>query len=191
MLPLTTSEFVAELARRWQDSHPAEPAGATPQEPPQESGSRDIPAGAIFVSYLSDNRDAADRLTEGLRAAGLQVWFDKDALQMGDDWLRGIRRGIERCSLFVPVISREALGPENRRRFFWREWMEADDFARGMAPGEVFIVPVMIDDTRIDRVDVPDSFKKAQGRVLPDGKVAPEVAESLKHLVRDFHRRRA
>ena len=33
------------------------------------------------------------KTAEGLRAAGLEVWFDKDALQMGDDWARSIRRG--------------------------------------------------------------------------------------------------
>ena len=81
------------------------------------------------------------------------------------------------------------MSEENRRRYFWREWNDADDFARGMAPDEVFIVPVVIDDTRIDRAPVPDSFKRAQGKSLPDGSVTPDVAELLKELVRDFHRR--
>ncbi len=153
------------------------------------TGGRSIPNGAVFVSYASDDLEAAGRLAEGLRAAGLEVWFDKDALQMGDDWARSIRRGLEQCSLFLPVISRQTLSEENRRRYFWREWNDADDFARGMAPGEAYIVPVVIDDTRIDHAQLPDSFKKAQGRSLPDGKVTPDAAELLVQLVRDFHRR--
>lgn len=161
VLPLTATQFVSELDRRWQASHPAGAASETPREREADTGGRNIPAGVIFVSYASDDLGAASTLAEGLRAAGLEVWFDKDALQMGDDWARSIRRGIERCSLFVPVISRQALSEENRRRYFWREWNDADDFARGMAPGEAFIVPVVIDDTRIDRVPLPDSFKKA------------------------------
>ena len=58
-----------------------------------------------------------------------------------------------------------------------------------MAPGEAYIVPVVIDDTRIDHAPLPDSFKKAQGRSLPDGKVTPAAAELLVELMREFHRR--
>ncbi|HEX4964126.1 MAG TPA: toll/interleukin-1 receptor domain-containing protein [Thermoanaerobaculia bacterium] len=188
MVPLTAAQFVTELAERW---HAAHPAAAQSAEPPEAStGGRNVPAGAIFVSYANEDAAAASRLVEGLRSAGLEVWFDKHALQMGEDWARGIRRGIERCSLFLPVISRQAVSEENRRRFFWREWNEAADVARGMAPDEAFIVPVAIDDTRIDHAPLPDSFTRAQGKTLLDGNVTPDVAELLKELVRGFHRRR-
>jgi hypothetical protein len=188
VVPLTAAQFVDELAVRWHAAHPVASASA---EAARETGTggRSIPNGAVFVSYASDDLEAAGRLAEGLRAAGLEVWFDKDALQMGDDWARSIRRGLEQCSLFLPVISRQTLSEENRRRYFWREWNDADDFARGMAPGEAYIVPVVIDDTRIDHATLPDSFKRAQGRSLPDGKVRPDDAELLVKLVRDFHRR--
>jgi len=189
VVPMTAAEFVTELARRWQAAHPAAAPGAEPVAPAASAGGRRVPDGAIFVSYASEDLEAAGRLVEGLRAAGLEVWFDKAALQLADDWARSIRRGIERCSLFLPVVSRQALSEENRRRYFWREWNDADDYARGMAPGEAFVVPVVIDDTRIDRAPLPDSFKRAQGKSLPDGRVTSDVAELLRELVRDFHRR--
>jgi hypothetical protein len=185
VVPLTAAQFVTELAARWHAAHPV----VDPVVREAGTGGRSIPNGAVFVSYASDDLEAASRLAEGLRAAGLEVWFDKDALQMGDDWARNIRRGLEQCSLFLPVISRQTLSEENRRRYFWREWNDADDFARGMAPGEAYIVPVVIDDTRIDHAPLPDSFKKAQGKSLPDGTITPDAAELLVQLVRDFHRR--
>jgi TIR domain-containing protein/SIR2-like protein len=189
MIPLTAAELVTELARRWHTAHPA----ATPSAEPVGRGAvragKNIPIGAIFVSYASEDLEAASRLADGLRVAGLEVWFDKNALQMGDDWARSILHGIKGCSLFLPVISRQSLSEANRRRYFWREWMEADDFARGMAPDEPFIIPVMIDDTRIDHTPLPGSFIKAQGKSLPDAVVTLEVAERLRELVRDFHRR--
>jgi len=193
LVPLAPAEFVAELARRWHAAHPTAAAGAAPAvagEEPGAGGGREVPDGAIFVSYASEDAEAAGRLVEGLRSAGLEVWFDNAALQLADDWARSIRRGIERCSLFLPVVSRRSLSEENRRRYFWREWNDADDFARGMAPGEAFVVPVVVDDTRIDRVPLPDAFQRAQGASLPDGRVTPEVALRLVELVRDFHRRR-
>ena len=186
VVPLNAAQFVTELAARW---HAAHPVTAQSSKPAVREKGTSIPNGAVFISYASDDLEAASRLAEGLRAAGLEVWFDKHVLQMGDDWARSIRRGLERCSLFLPVISRQTLSEENRRRYFWREWNDADDFARGMAPGEAYIVPVVIDDTRIDHAPLPDSFKRAQGRSLPEGKVTPDAAELLVQLVRDFHRR--
>jgi hypothetical protein len=188
VVPLTAADFVTELARRWHAAHP--PAAAEPKSGETETTGKTVPSGAIFISYASEDLEAASRLADGLRAAGLEVWFDKNALQMGDDWARSIRRGIERCSLFLPVISQRSLSEENRRRYFWREWNDADDFARGIAPGEAFIVPIVIDDDiRIDRVSLPGSFQKAQGTSLPGANVTSDVADRLKELVRDFHRR--
>jgi len=75
---------------------------------------------------------------------------------------------------------------ENRRRYFWREWNQAHQRALGMAPNETFLVPVVVDDTRIDKVELPDSFKAAQGTVLLDGEVTTSVAEKLRQLQRNY-----
>lgn len=188
VVPLTAARFVTELAQRWQAAHPIEvPRSEVPSQ--GRTGAKSMPAGTVFVSYAREDLEAAGRLAAGLRSAGLEVWFDKDALQMGDDWARSIRSSLRECSLFLPVISRRAMSEENRRRYFWREWNDADDFARGMAPDEAFIIPVVIDDTRVDRAPLPDSFKRAQARTLLDGKLTPDAAELLVELVRNFHRR--
>lgn len=190
VIPLSPASFVSELAARWKAAHPAASPGSKPAIPEDALAARVIPQGAIFISYASEDVASASRLAEGLRSAELEVWFDKDALQPADDWSRIIRRGIEQCSLFLPVISRQSTSKENRRRFFWREWNAADDLAQGMARDEPFVVPVVIDDTRIDHAPLPDSFQRAQGTTLPGGKVTLEVAERLIGLVREFHRRR-
>ena len=41
---------------------------------------------AIFLSYASQDADAARRICEALRAAGLEVWFDQSELRGGDAW---------------------------------------------------------------------------------------------------------
>lgn len=38
----------------------------------------------IFLSYASQDADAASRICEALRAAGLEVWFDQNELIGGD-----------------------------------------------------------------------------------------------------------
>jgi len=56
---------------------------------------------AIFLSYSSGDADAARRICEALREAGLEVWFDQSELRSGDAWDASIRRQIKECALSV------------------------------------------------------------------------------------------
>ena len=60
---------------------------------------------AIFLSYASQDADAARCIGDALRAAGLEVWFDQSELRGGDAWDASIRKQIKECALFVPMIS--------------------------------------------------------------------------------------
>ena len=44
------------------------------------------PKGAVFLSYASQDAEAAKRICEALRAAGAEVWFDQSELVGGDQW---------------------------------------------------------------------------------------------------------
>lgn len=60
-----------------------------------EQGSTAQPAAgeqqhAVFLSYASDDAEAAGRICEGLRAAGIEVWYDRSELRGGDAW--GVHR---------------------------------------------------------------------------------------------------
>ena len=63
------------------------------------------PGRAVFLSYASQDAEAAQRLCNALRAAGVEVWFDQSELRGGDAWDALIRRQIKGCYLFVPIIS--------------------------------------------------------------------------------------
>jgi hypothetical protein len=54
-------------------------------------------AGAVFLSYASEDAAAAERIATGLREAGIEVWFDKSELRGGDLWDRKINEQIRRC----------------------------------------------------------------------------------------------
>ena len=50
------------------------------------------PSGAVFLSYASQDAEAAQHLCNALRAAGIEVWFDQSELRGGDVWDSSIRR---------------------------------------------------------------------------------------------------
>lgn len=63
------------------------------------------PNRAVFLSYASQDAEAAQRICDALRAAGIEVWFDQGELRGGDAWDAAIRKQIKSCALFIPVVS--------------------------------------------------------------------------------------
>lgn len=60
---------------------------------------------AVFLSYTSNDADAARRICESLQEAGIEVWLDQSELRGGDAWDAAIRNQIKACAMFMPVIS--------------------------------------------------------------------------------------
>ncbi|MSU71910.1 MAG: toll/interleukin-1 receptor domain-containing protein [Opitutus sp.] len=117
---------------------------------------------AVFLSYASQDVAAALRICAALRAAGVEVWFDQDALVGGDAWDQKIRGQIGACALFIPVIS--ANTQERREGYFRLEWHLAEDRMRLIAKGTPFIVPVTVDGTSERGALVPDASPPCSGR---------------------------
>src|SRR6267142_3917478 len=103
------------------------------------------PSHAVFLSYASQDAEAAQRICEALRAAGIEVWFDQSELRGGDAWDASIRRQIKGCKLFLPVISASTQAREEG--YFRREWNLAVGRTLDMADGIAFLLPVVIDAT--------------------------------------------
>ncbi|MSU51162.1 MAG: TIR domain-containing protein [Opitutus sp.] len=136
---------------------------------------------AVFLSYASQDAEAARRICEALRASGIEVWFDADGgLEHGDEWDMKIRRQIKECVFFIPVIS--ANTQARLEGYFRIEWELAAQRAMGIAAGVPFILPIAIDDTRDAEALVPDRFRSVQWMRLPSGVVPPEAQARLLKL---------
>ena len=136
---------------------------------------------AVFLSYASQDAEAAKRIADALRTAGVEVWFDAEGgLEHGDEWDAKIRRQIKECVLFLAVISANTQAREEG--YFRIEWDLAAERARGIASGVAFILPVVIDDTKEPAALVPDRFRSVQWTKLPGGNVPPEVLQRFLKL---------
>ena len=139
------------------------------------------PSRAIFLSYASQDAEAAQLLCESLRRGGIEVWFDSDGgLEHGDEWDQKIRRQIKECLLFVAVIS--ANTQARQEGYFRLEWELAAQRAMSIASGVAFILPIVIDETREPDALVPDRFRAVQWMRLPQGAVSPEVQQRFLKL---------
>lgn len=86
---------------------------------------------AVFLSYASQDAEAAKKICDSLRSAGVEVWFDRNELRGGDAWDAAIRGQIQSCAPFVPIIS--ANTQARAEGYFRREWRLAVDRMHDMA----------------------------------------------------------
>jgi len=139
------------------------------------------PGRAVFLSYASQDAEAAQKICEALRAAGIEVWFDRSELRGGDAWDRQIRKQIHECALFVPVISVHS--DARHEGYFRREWRLAVERAGDMAEDVAFLLPVVIDNTPDAIARVPDRFREVQWSRLPGGEAPPAFVERVQRLL--------
>lgn len=178
-------EFVDEFSRRWIEQHPPTHGVSTP-EVPEANLHPGVKPGAVFLSYASEDKEVVRVIRDSLEAAGIDVFFDKDDLEAGDDWELKLRRSISKSSLFLPIISKHTLTPT--RRFFRVEWNCGLQEALGASPSGRFVVPVAIDETKPEDGLLPEQFQKFQWQVLADGRPTPEFVNLVRHLFRDYQK---
>jgi TolB-like protein/tetratricopeptide (TPR) repeat protein len=136
---------------------------------------------AVFLSYASQDAEAAQKICDALRAAGIEVFLDQSELRGGDAWDQKIRREIHDCALFIPVIS--ANTASRHEGYFRLEWDLADQRTHMIARSRVFVVPVCLDATTQLAADVPESFQRAQWTRLPGGVTPAAFVERVRRLL--------
>jgi hypothetical protein len=182
--------FVDELAKNWSAVASEKPARVA--DASSELVRRSLAGPTAFVSYASENNDAARRVTETLMEVGFSdVWLDQKKLIGGDDWSQRIDEAITACDFFLPLLSREA--DQRRIGVFWEEWRKA--LAQAKRVHGEFIIPVGIDEVtpsqagyqRINRDEFSAFFGKhlmhaARGEFDERGK--DELRQRLKRFTR-------
>src|SRR5271165_5455863 len=143
---------------------------------PQSTANR-----AVFLSYAREDAAAAGRIAEALRSNGVEVWFDQSELRGGDAWDQKIRRQIDACTLFIPIVSRNA---EARGKGYFRlEWKLAVEQTHLLMEGVPFLVPVVVDDTPDSTPAVPPEFRRVQWTRMPGALPSPQFVEHVKALL--------
>jgi TolB-like protein/tetratricopeptide (TPR) repeat protein len=139
------------------------------------------PSHAVFLSYASQDAQAAQRICEALRAAGIEVWFDQSELRGGDAWDTSIRKQIKTCALFLPVISH--ITHDRVEGYFRLEWKLGVDRSHLISADQAFLLPVVIDDTRDNDERVPERFREVQWTRLPGGVTPDAFVERVRRLL--------
>ncbi len=99
-----------------------------------------------FIAYVEEDLAAAEKLYAALEACGFDPWLDRRKLLPGQNWPRSIERVIEISDFFLACFSRRAVC---KRGHFQAELRYALDCAARMPLGEIYFIPVRLDDCRL------------------------------------------
>jgi TolB-like protein len=123
---------------------------------------------SVFLSYASEDREAARSIGDALTSFGLEAWLDQSELGGGDAWDQKIRKQIRDCDYFMPIISTHT--EARHEGYFRREWRLAVERTLDMADDHLFLLPVVIDGTNEAHARVPEKFLSVQWLRLPEGR---------------------
>ena len=97
-----------------------------------------LPEYDVFISHANaDKENLIEELNESLKKLGINIFYDKDELEWGDNWKDRILNGTKKAEFAIIVIS------EN---FFDREWTErelSEFLNRQNRNGQKLILPIL------------------------------------------------
>ncbi len=121
----------------------------------------------LFLCHSSADKAKVRALHARLRADGLEPWLDAVDLLPGQNWHREIRNTIRRSDAVIVCLSRESIG---RRGYVNREIKFALDVAEEFPEGEIFVVPVRLEECeipqRLQHLHCVDLFEEGGYEVL-------------------------
>jgi TIR domain-containing protein len=127
----------------------------------------------VFLSYASEDRPIAERVSLALQGAGHEVFFDRTSLPPGETFELQILDAIERADLMVFLLGPEAVAPGAYA-------LTELGIARRRWPNPARrVIPVMV--RRVD-IDAVPAYLRAITILEPEGDLVAEVVSAVDRL---------
>jgi hypothetical protein len=108
----------------------------------------------IFLSYAKEDESKVKAIYRKLRKEHLNPWLDVADLLPGQEWDKVIIKTIRKARFVIVFVSKNSV---NKRGYVQKEIKEALDAADTMPEGEIFIIPV-----RLEECEVPERLSTWQ-----------------------------
>ncbi|CAN5810868.1 hypothetical protein BH11BAC3_BH11BAC3_05680 [soil metagenome] len=168
----STSDFVRELTRQWQ------------QKNPQEETKKNV-----FLSYTRADTAIVENVKKSLEEmGGVNCWYDKRELEPGDNWLEKIVVSIRRADFFIPIISENSL--QHKDGYVHKEWVQAQTewvFRNSGKNSGNYLIPVVVDDSDANGNNIADFFDNNINRIkipggIPDNDFLNKIKATLNRV---------
>ncbi|NEZ60332.1 SUMF1/EgtB/PvdO family nonheme iron enzyme [Adonisia turfae] len=114
----------------------------------------------IFLAHASEDKAAVTDLYNRLKASGFEPWLDKVNLLPGQSWRAEIPKAIKNSHVFIACLSQKSI---QKQGYIQREFKMALNEMADRPSGQIYLIPVRLDDCRI-----PDLRQEDYGISLSD-----------------------
>lgn len=111
----------------------------------------------VFLSYSRADEQYATQLYEALTEKGLNVWYDRQKLQTGSDWLQEIENAIDTTKYFVQIVSPKSSNIGDEFHVYTQERKMALEHAEGFERD--FFIPLVHSSVDFYNADMPRQMK--------------------------------
>ena len=137
----------------------------------------------VFISYSRGDSVLVEKLYKIFMDKGLNVWYDKESMHKGKDFMRQIENAIKHSTFFVPVFTQTIIQQAGEEHPYRREWQYAVDHIQ-LVGGISYCYPFYEENFNMDDMvaAIPNDLKRheAFSFTLSNYKQkAEELADSL------------
>ena len=100
----------------------------------------------VFISYCREDKVKARAFCARLSALGVDVWFDEEKLELGQNWRYEVSKAIRTSDYFLALISKQSLV---KRGHVQRELKQACDIQDSLPEGKAFIIPCKLEECEL------------------------------------------
>ena len=152
-----------------------------------------IPTGGtdVFISYSRGDKEIVQELYRELTKRGLHVWYDKNSLHKGLDFMHQIENAIKRSMFFVPVFTNTIIEQAQEEHPYRLEWKYAVEHIE-LIGGIPYCFPFLEEYVDVDSIvaSIPKHLKKHDAIIFSKNDIAIKAQELADLLCREINCRK-
>ncbi len=125
----------------------------------------------VFINYANEDYEMAKRIYDDLKEAGVNPWLNSEDILPGENRKMTIQKAVKESSCFLALFSSNSV---SKRGFVQKELKLALETLDEIPLGEIFFIPVRIDDCKavyeriqdIQQVDLFPSYDEGFNKIL-------------------------
>jgi len=106
----------------------------------------------IFISYVREDADKVNLLSEDLQSYGIDIWLDRNSITPGVRWKRAIRDAIQNGAFFIACFSSEY--NNKTKSYMNEEIITAIEELRKRSIDNIWFIPVLLDNCDVADYDI-------------------------------------
>ena len=137
----------------------------------------------VFISYSRSDSDVAEQLYETLTAQGKRVWYDRNNLTDGGNFMEEIKKAIRTSKYFIPILSENITKEKGDSHVYRNEWNTAIEVAISM--GRTYIIPLAEAGFDFYKAAIPEKMQQHNAIFFSKGEGVENVAEKIIHKMNE------